>query len=87
MLNAPSRTWETIVDHAITCVVDDEKLYAYSANADGVILLFNSIYKLVAATFDGKVYQTLDNLNSSQKVCILYHETQRFVNEDMCRQI
>ncbi|KAJ0078581.1 hypothetical protein Patl1_22289 [Pistacia atlantica] len=70
MLNAPTRTWETIVEHAITCVVDDEKLYAYSANADGVILLFNSIYKPVAASFDGKVYQSIDNLNSSQKFLV-----------------
>ncbi|TXG65237.1 hypothetical protein EZV62_006512 [Acer yangbiense] len=46
--------------------VDDEKFYAYSV--EGIGLLFNFIYMLVAkATFDGHNYQSVDKLSVVQK--------------------
>ncbi|KAK4850682.1 hypothetical protein QYF36_008902 [Acer negundo] len=60
MLDCSKLAWDTIVEHASTCVVNDGMLYAYSA--EGIILSFNSIYELVAAaTFDGQNYQFLDD--------------------------
>uniref|UniRef100_A0A5B7AMA6 Calmodulin-binding protein 60 D n=1 Tax=Davidia involucrata TaxID=16924 RepID=A0A5B7AMA6_DAVIN len=57
-----SKTWETIIEHATACVLDDDKLYVYYGAVERVGLVFNSIYKVVAATFDGHNYQSLDKL-------------------------
>uniref|UniRef100_A0A5B7AKZ3 Calmodulin-binding protein 60 D n=1 Tax=Davidia involucrata TaxID=16924 RepID=A0A5B7AKZ3_DAVIN len=56
-----SKTWETIIEHATACVLDDDEFYVYRAS-ERVGLVFNSIYKVVAATFDGHNYQSLDKL-------------------------
>ncbi|KAK3198225.1 hypothetical protein Dsin_021640 [Dipteronia sinensis] len=67
MLDCSKRAWDTIVEHASTCVVNDGMLYAYSA--EGIILSFNSICELVAAaTFDGQNYQFLDDSTFTQKI-------------------
>ncbi|XP_028086312.1 calmodulin-binding protein 60 G-like [Camellia sinensis] len=60
-----NKTWETIIVHATACVLDD-KLYIYYRDAEGVRLVFNSIFKVVAATFDGQNYQPLDKLDAFQ---------------------
>ncbi|CAL5402087.1 unnamed protein product [Camellia sinensis] len=60
-----NKTWETIIVHAMACVLDD-KLYIYYRDAEGVGLVFNSIFKVVAVTFDGQTYQPLDKLDAFQ---------------------
>ncbi|KAK2638542.1 hypothetical protein Ddye_026337 [Dipteronia dyeriana] len=65
MLDCPNRAWDTIVEHASTCDLNDEIFYTYSV--EGIGLLFNSIYKLVAATFDGQNYQFLDDPTFTHK--------------------
>ncbi|CAK9139889.1 unnamed protein product [Ilex paraguariensis] len=60
------KTWTTIIGHAADCIVDDDKLYMYRA-AERVVLVFNSIFKVVGATFDSQNYQSLDKLNNIQK--------------------
>ncbi|KAM7272297.1 hypothetical protein ACFE04_026960 [Oxalis oulophora] len=62
-----NRIWEQIVMHASQCVPDD-KLYSYTIAGHGVGLLFNSVYKLVGATFDGQNYQLLSELMLPQKM-------------------
>lgn len=62
------RNWNTIIRHAMDCVVDDNKLYAYHQAGQGVSLFLNSIYKVVGAMFDGH-YCTVEELTPSQKVC------------------
>ncbi|XP_020551919.1 calmodulin-binding protein 60 C isoform X1 [Sesamum indicum] len=62
--NVSNKTWETITRHAMTCTLDDKK-YMYGT-AQGTGLLFNSIYKVVGATFDGHSYQSVDSLNMYQ---------------------
>ncbi|KAI6684665.1 hypothetical protein NL676_030578 [Syzygium grande] len=39
----PKRTWETIVRHASTCVVNDNKMYAFYQASNKASILFNSI--------------------------------------------
>ena len=63
-------TWEAIIEHAMTCNKDDGMKYIYQIAGESVCLLFNSIYQVVAATFDGQEYCPLDSLNYYQKVCI-----------------
>ncbi|KAJ4966620.1 hypothetical protein NE237_018469 [Protea cynaroides] len=70
-----NKTWETIVDHAKTCVLDN-KLYVYYNAEQRVGLLFNSIYKCIGLMFDGHSYQPLDNLTTSQMIfveCLKQH--------------
>lgn len=64
------------MEHAATCVVNDGKLYAFTG--DGIILLLNSIYKLVAVTFDGENCVHPNDLAFPQKVCISLPETNLF---------
>ncbi|KAH7521107.1 hypothetical protein ACOSQ2_009142 [Xanthoceras sorbifolium] len=65
VLGCSNRAWDTIVEHASACVVNDDMFYAYSVG--GIGLLFNSIFKLVAATFDGQNYQFLDDPTFTQR--------------------
>lgn len=70
MLNGISnRTWNVIIEHAIK-YVNDNNFYAYHRIEHDVSIYFNSIYKVVGATFSGR-FCSLDELSPSQKVSIL----------------
>lgn len=56
-----NKTWETIIKHAKDCVIDNN-LYMYSCGTEGIALLFNCIFKIVGATFDGQDYLSLDKI-------------------------
>ncbi|KAF7142307.1 hypothetical protein RHSIM_Rhsim05G0133700 [Rhododendron simsii] len=60
-----NKIWETVTEHATACVVDD-KLYIYYKDGERIGVLFNSIFRVVGATFDGQSYQSLDLLNEFQ---------------------
>ncbi|KAM7469941.1 hypothetical protein LguiA_008124 [Lonicera macranthoides] len=60
-----NKAWETIIDHASACVLDD-KLYMYCPNGETVSLVFNSVYKVLGAVFGGQNYLYLDKLNVFQ---------------------
>ncbi|XAR49274.1 hypothetical protein NMG60_11032406 [Bertholletia excelsa] len=60
----PNKTWETIIEHATTCVLDD-KLYAYFGESEGVGLVFNSVFRIVGAMFDSQIV-SLDKLTLYQ---------------------
>ncbi|XP_031129566.1 calmodulin-binding protein 60 B-like [Ipomoea triloba] len=60
-----NNTWEKIIEHATTCVVDDNEWYMYKV-AESIVLVFNSIFKIVGAILDGQNYQPLDRLNIFQ---------------------
>ncbi|XP_030544899.1 calmodulin-binding protein 60 B-like [Rhodamnia argentea] len=66
----PKRIWETIVGHASTCVVDDNKMYAYYQALNKASILFNSVMKVAQATLDGQTYQSPDKLTHSQKILV-----------------
>lgn len=61
----------TIIREAKTCYVDDGKLYTYYRAGDCVGLQFNSIFEVVAATFDGHNYRSVGELSLTpfEKVC------------------
>uniref|UniRef100_A0A1J3DZN0 Putative WRKY transcription factor 19 n=1 Tax=Noccaea caerulescens TaxID=107243 RepID=A0A1J3DZN0_NOCCA len=62
------KTLERIVSHAMDCYFDDEvEFYAYDAQAEGVFLLFNSVYNLVQVSFDGVTSLRSELLTSNQK--------------------
>ncbi|XP_076945813.1 calmodulin-binding protein 60 B-like [Bidens hawaiensis] len=64
-----NKTWDTIIKHAKDCVLDDS-LYAYHCMAEGIGLLFNSIFYIVGATFDGQSYSSLDKLPGYQMALV-----------------
>ncbi|XP_073041645.1 calmodulin-binding protein 60 B-like isoform X1 [Primulina eburnea] len=59
--NISNKMWATIVGHALTCPVDN-KLYVFST-VQGTSLVFNSVHKVVGATFDGQNYHSLEKLD------------------------
>lgn len=64
----PSKTWEAIVAHAMTCVVDDNQLFGYLQESTGAGLLLNSVYRVVKVTFDGHNYLPVDELTPHEMV-------------------
>ncbi|XVE63109.1 hypothetical protein DITRI_Ditri06bG0173300 [Diplodiscus trichospermus] len=75
-----NRVWDTIIEHAFSCVVDDDEWYVYYGTARRVGLLLNSIYQVVAATFDGQSYQPVEKLNFSQKLLVEDAKQQAYKN-------
>lgn len=65
-----NKIWDTIIEHATTCVLDN-KMYLYTGAAQRVMLVFNSVWKVIGATFDGQNYQNLESLSFPQMVCAL----------------
>ncbi|TXG65230.1 hypothetical protein EZV62_006505 [Acer yangbiense] len=62
-----------------SAALDDEKFYAYSV--EGIGLLFNFIYMLVAkATFDGHNYQSVDKFSVVQKSLVESKMEQAYKN-------
>ncbi|KAK7277990.1 hypothetical protein RJT34_23011 [Clitoria ternatea] len=61
------KSWLAIIEHALTCVIDDDKPYVYHTAEQSISLLFNSIYVLVGVTFDGQNYRSLDTLTPTEK--------------------
>ncbi|KAL3750053.1 hypothetical protein ACJRO7_011090 [Eucalyptus globulus] len=66
----PKRTWETIARHASTCVVNDNKMYAFYQASNKASILFNSVLKVAQATLNGQIYQSVDKLTQSQKILV-----------------
>ncbi|XP_017977580.1 PREDICTED: calmodulin-binding protein 60 D [Theobroma cacao] len=77
-----NRVWDTIIEHALTCVLDDDEWYTYTyyGAQQRVGLLLNSIFKVVAATFGGQNYQPLEKLTFSQKLLVEDAKRQAYRN-------
>ncbi|GER55431.1 calmodulin-binding protein [Striga asiatica] len=73
-----NKAWETIVEHAQTCTLDDKK-YIYTT-AQGTGLLFTSTNKVIGVTFDGRNYLSLDNLNTYQMEMLEHMKQQAYEN-------
>uniref|UniRef100_A0A2P2M0G5 Calmodulin-binding protein 60-C n=3 Tax=Rhizophora mucronata TaxID=61149 RepID=A0A2P2M0G5_RHIMU len=74
------KNWDTIMEHANTCVLDDGQLYAYNEAGQGATLFFNSIYKVVGARFDGQNYEPLEKLTPPQKALVENFKRQAYEN-------
>ena len=59
------KMWESTVEHARECVLDD-KLYSY-CSGHGIVLLFNCIYEVVGVIVGSHCF-TLSALTPTQKV-------------------
>ncbi|KAK8564796.1 hypothetical protein V6N12_058378 [Hibiscus sabdariffa] len=74
-----NRVWDTIIEHALTCVLDDES-YTYYGAAQRVGLLLNTIYQVVEVTFDGQNYLPVEKLTFSQKLLVEDAKRQAYKN-------
>ncbi|KAJ9180318.1 hypothetical protein P3X46_008580 [Hevea brasiliensis] len=74
-----NKIWDIIIDHANECVLDD-KFYTYFEAGQSVGLLFNSVYKLIGAAFDGPMYKPLDELAPSQRALVESLKQQAYKN-------
>ncbi|XP_010259392.1 PREDICTED: calmodulin-binding protein 60 D-like isoform X2 [Nelumbo nucifera] len=63
-----NKIWDIIVQHATACVLDN-KLYMYYNAERRIGLIFNSIFKVIGATFD-EYYHSLADLNASQMILV-----------------
>ncbi|GAB2277400.1 hypothetical protein Dimus_012105 [Dionaea muscipula] len=61
-----NKAWEVIIEHANACPLNNKEMYGYWNAAKGLGLLFNCVYKVEAATFDGQNYLSVDTLNVYQ---------------------
>ncbi|KAM5561069.1 hypothetical protein ABKV19_021934 [Rosa sericea] len=73
-----NKTWGVILEHALTCEIDEHKLYAY--HRDDVTLVFNIIYKFMGAIIEDQ-FCTLDRLTPPQKVMVENLKQQAYRNE------
>ncbi|KAM1442660.1 hypothetical protein COP2_010507 [Malus domestica] len=64
-----NKIWETILEHAMTCKLDDHKYYAFHRAEEGVSLIFNSIHRLLGAIINGQ-FCSLDELDAHQKMLV-----------------
>ncbi|KAI6692363.1 hypothetical protein NL676_020073 [Syzygium grande] len=78
--NVSNKTWEAIVEHAVTCIVDDNEAYIYFDASQSAGLLLNSTYKVISATFDGQNYHQLENLTVHQKHLVHNLKKQAYLN-------
>ncbi|KAJ0248485.1 Calmodulin-binding protein 60 G [Hirschfeldia incana] len=72
------KIWESIVSHAMSCVLDETEYYIYDATAHDVSLVFNSVYE-VTKVFIGGVLRNVDQLPSYQ-LDQLKHEAYQNIN-------
>ncbi|KAL0738684.1 hypothetical protein Bca4012_014894 [Brassica carinata] len=57
------KIWESIVSHAMCCVLDETECYIYDAIAHDVSLVFNSVYEVTKVSIGG-VLRNVDQLPS-----------------------
>lgn len=75
-----NRIWDTIIEHATTCVLDNSKFYSYFDAGQSIGLLFDSIYKVVGVMFEGQSYESLHNLSPPQKALVENIKRQAYKN-------
>ncbi|KAG5244736.1 calmodulin-binding protein [Salix suchowensis] len=82
-----NKIWNAIIEHATTCAVDDSKFYSYFDAGQSIGLLFDSIYKVVGAMFDGYNYEPLHTLTPPQKVLVENIKRQAYENMNSFVQV
>lgn len=74
--------WEKIISHAMTCDKDEGTKYIYHTPGESIGLLFNSIYQVVGAIFNGQDYCSLDELDVFQKQLVENLKRRAYENEN-----
>ncbi|CAH8330833.1 unnamed protein product [Eruca vesicaria subsp. sativa] len=72
------KIWESIVSHAMNCVLDETECYIYDSFAHDVSLVFNSVYE-VTQVFIGGALRSTDQLPNYQ-LNQLKHEAYQNIN-------
>ncbi|TKY52289.1 Calmodulin-binding protein 60 G [Spatholobus suberectus] len=85
--NIPKRSWIAIIEHAKTCVIDDNETFVYHSAEQSIGLLFNSIYVLVGVTFDGQNYRSPDTLTLNEKHLVEILKQNAYRNTDNFKSI
>lgn len=62
-----NKMWESLVEHAKTCVLSEKVYVYYPEDARNVGVVFNHIYEL-SGLISGEQYHSADSLSDSQKV-------------------
>ncbi|KAF9607204.1 hypothetical protein IFM89_033411 [Coptis chinensis] len=75
-----NKTWETIVQHASSCILDNKR-YVYYNSGRQVQLMFDSVYRLLGATFAGEIYKSLESLTATQMSLV------ESLKQDACRNL
>ncbi|RDX91576.1 Calmodulin-binding protein 60 B, partial [Mucuna pruriens] len=83
----PKRSWIAIIEHAKTCVIDDDKTFVYHTAEQSTSLFFNSIYVLLGVTFDGQNYRSLDTLTPGEKHLVEMLKQRAYKNVDNFKSI
>ncbi|KAK7337700.1 hypothetical protein VNO77_18285 [Canavalia gladiata] len=78
--NIQKKSRLTIIEHAKTCVIDDDKLYSYHSAEPPIGLVFNSIFVLVGVTFDWQNYYSPDTLAPYEKHLVEIVKQQAYQN-------
>ncbi|XP_019186290.1 PREDICTED: calmodulin-binding protein 60 D-like isoform X2 [Ipomoea nil] len=76
-----NNTWDKIIQHATTCVVNDNEWHMYRVS-EYVALVFNSIWSVVGVILDGQNYLPVDKLDRSQMQMVEWFKQQAYRNED-----
>ena len=65
-----NRMWESLVEHAKTCVLSGKHYIYYSSDARSVGAIFNNIYEFTGLIADDQ-FISAENLTENQRVSIL----------------
>ncbi|KAI4378067.1 hypothetical protein MLD38_015604 [Melastoma candidum] len=77
-----TRSWNTIVAHAKACAVDGGKFYTCNFMSESVVLFFNSVYRVIGATFGGHDFVALENFTVDQKEIVESLKTEAHAKRD-----
>eukprot|EP00249_Psilotum_nudum_P014482 c24847_g1_i1 orf=777-2768(+) len=65
--NMSNKTWEAIIDHAKTCVLNEKHHVFYPQDSQNIGVIFNTIYQPMGVVVNGH-YVPLDSLSETEKV-------------------
>lgn len=65
-----NRMWESLVEHAKTCVLSGKHYIYYSSDARSVGAIFNNIYEFTGLIADDQ-FISAENLTENQRVSVL----------------
>jgi hypothetical protein len=64
-----NKMWESLVEHAKTCVLSGKHYIYYANDSRNVGAIFNNIYEFTGLIADDQ-FISAENLTDNQKVCI-----------------
>ncbi|CAL0311201.1 unnamed protein product [Lupinus luteus] len=80
--NISRKSWDTIIEHAKACDIDDDKLYVYHwfSAEESVSIVFNCIYNVVEVSFNRQSFRSLETLSLDEKRLVERVKQQAYTN-------